>query len=409
MIPLPFSGEGSFYPLFKTCKNIFLYMLRVGFLLPRSTLFPALNVDILQGLNTRLRLLGINDDIKLITENIGFGVKEQEIYSAAEKLLLDGDADMVIACIDTRITELLQPLFAASNKILIALNFGANLPDTWQPASTTLVHSLNFAFYSWLTGTMAPRETNGQLINTISYYDGGYTQCYCMLQASQVNGGVPRYNHITHFKKDEFTLAPLQAYLQENKDVHTLLCLFCGDMATIFYQHIQPLQTQYKLQLYGSPMMFDESLCDTLPAEVTDVHIKGYAPWLSSLENEQNQVFTNAIQQKAAKKANLFHLLGWDAATLLQAIKLKMDAGENNAAAIVQSLGDNNFESPRGRLYFDTRTHHTYGPAWLITGSNRLALTATDLNDTEENWQSFTTVSLPPGEASSWRNTYLCI
>ena len=55
-------------------------MLRTGILLPRSTLFPSLGLDILNGLKENLKKQNAFDQVKLVTGNIGFGVDEQEIY-----------------------------------------------------------------------------------------------------------------------------------------------------------------------------------------------------------------------------------------------------------------------------------------------------------------------------------------
>lgn len=60
-------------------------MLSIGILTPRSTLYPALTFDILNGLKTSLAHSNISNDITLVTENIGFGTDEAEIYTKAEK------------------------------------------------------------------------------------------------------------------------------------------------------------------------------------------------------------------------------------------------------------------------------------------------------------------------------------
>ena len=150
-------------------------MLRTGILMPRSTLFPSLGLDILNGLKENLKKQGLYEKIKLFTDNIGFGVNEQEIYTKAEKMLLQDDVDIAIVCADTRIAEMLQPLFTSSNKILLMVNFGVNFPDNWQPAPTTITHSLNFCMHAGLTAKLAALETNKKAINVVSYYCLLYT------------------------------------------------------------------------------------------------------------------------------------------------------------------------------------------------------------------------------------------
>jgi branched-chain amino acid transport system substrate-binding protein len=390
-------------------------MLRTGILMPRSTLYPSLGLDILNGIKAYLKKQNLSDEVKLITDNIGFGVNEQEVYSKTEKMLLQEDVDIVVLCADTKITEMLQPLFTASNKILLAVNFGANFPDNWQPAPTTITHSLNFCLHARLTGKLAANENNKQAANVVSYFDGGYRQCYSMLQSHQENGGVPVFNHITAHKSAEFTLAPLADFLEQNTDVNTLLCLFAGDMAEMFYREVSSLQKKFNLNLYVSPMMLDESLKNTLGNEFSIENVKGYIPWHASLNNTANDIFKETIAA-AGHSANYFSLIGWETAMLLNEILRQNNAVNTNATRVVKSLTETSFDSPRGWLKIDAATQYSYGPSYLATcpkdpaGKNNFEISIDkEAENIETEWAAFTNEKLPPGESSSWRNTYLCI
>jgi branched-chain amino acid transport system substrate-binding protein len=390
-------------------------MLRTGILLPRSTLFPSLGLDILNGIKNYLKKHDLADEVKLIMDNIGFGVNEQEAYAKTEKMLLQEDIDIVVLCADTKITEMLQPLFTASNKILLAVNFGANFPDTWQPAPTTITHSLNFCLHARFTGMLAANENNKQAANVVSYFDGGYRQCYSMLQSHQENGGVPVFNHITAHKTAEFTLVPLAEFLEQNSEVKTLLCLFAGDMAEMFYREVSPLQKKYDLNLYVSPMMLDERLKDTLGSAFSVENVKGFIPWHHSLNNKANDIFKETISA-AGFSANYFSLLGWETGMLLSEILRLNNAGNTNATTVVKSLTKISFDSPRGWMKIDAATQYSYGPSYLASCKNNLPAGSggeISVGNEKENidaaWAAFTNEKLPPGESSSWRNTYLCI
>lgn len=378
-------------------------MLRIGILMPRSSLFPSLGLDMLNGLKQCLKQQGIFDETKLLTDNIGFGIEEPEIYTKAEKMLLQEDADIVIVCADVRIGEMLQPLFTASNKILMMVHFGANLPDSWQPAPTTITHSLNFCLHSGLTGKLAAGETNKQTVNMISYYDGGYHQCYSMLTNHQANGGVPRFNHITHLKLSEFNIQPVIPFLEENTDVQTLLCLFSGDQAERFYQEISPVQEQFNLRLYVTPMMLEDSLKTSLGEGFSIQQVKGYIPWHPSLDNEHNQAFKK-------NKANYFSVLGWDAALIITELFPALNNGEQNVHALIQSLAAKTFNSPRGWLKIDAATQYTYGPSYLASCRDNFDISiGPEVNNIDDEWTAFKKTAMPAGESSGWRNTYLCI
>jgi branched-chain amino acid transport system substrate-binding protein len=377
--------------------------------MPRSTLFPSMGIEILNGMKEYLKQQQVFDQVKLFTDNIGFGINEPEIYGKAEKMLLQEDADIVMVCADTIITEMLQPLFTASNKILLALHFGANFPDNWQPAPTTITHSLNFCLHARLTGKLAANETNKQAANVLSYMDGGYRQCFSMLNAHQSNGGVPRFNFITNHKADEFTLAPLAEFLEQHTDVNTLLCLFAGDMAEKFYSEVSPLQEKNNLNLYVAPMMLEGSLKNSLSDDFSINNVKGFIPWHSSLSNAANSRFKETISSTGSVP-NYFSLLGWEAGMMLKEIIRQNNSGNSNAATVVKSLPETSFDSPRGWMKMDGAVQHTYGPSYLAVCKNNMEITiSNEAENMEEEWASFTKEKLGQGEHSNWRNTYLCI
>lgn len=385
-------------------------MIRTGILMPRSTLYPALGLDILNGIKQYLKQAGIFDEIKLLTDNIGFGTDEAEIYAKAEKMLLQEDVYLVILCADSRIAEMLQPLFTATNKLLLVVNFGANFPESWQPAPTTIIHSLNFCLHTYLTGTLAAKEINKQAANVISYYDGGYRQCYTMLQAHQANAGVPKFNHITHLKLQEFTLQPLQDFLEANTDVQTLLCLFAAEQAEKFYNEITLLQKKFNLTLYVSPMMLDVGLKASVAEAFSIQNVKGYAPWHPALKNKHNDLFTQVLNASGNTAVNYFSLLGWETGLILEQIYRQFAAGKNNVVEVVKQLTQIVFNSPRGWVKIDPLSHNTYGPAWLLSVNDNMEVRVeAELENIETAWADLKAVEMPPGESSSWRNTYLCI
>ena len=259
-----------------------------------------------------------------------------------------------------------------------------------------------------LTGRLAAAETsNKKGVYAISYYDGGYRQCYSMLTSHQLAGGIPSYTHVTHFKPDEFTLDPLDNFLNEEKDVTALMALFAGDLAEKFYKGIEPLQQKYDLHLYVSPMMLDETLSNL---QVNVHRIKGYAPWVSTLDNPHNYKFKLAFEKQTKRKANYFAVLGWETGVLLREINEQYKAGNVYAADLLPLLCEKPMESPRDWFKIDPETYHSYGASWLLSAENSLHVSLLrSAEEVDKVWKSFIKRVLPKGESSSWKNTYLCI
>jgi hypothetical protein len=257
-----------------------------------------------------------------------------------------------------------------------------------------------------LTGRQAAAETNKNAINTASYYDAGYRQCFSMLNGHQQSGGNPLFTHITSASLAEFTLEPVSAFLQEHEEVNTLLCLFAGAQAEKFYQQVAPLQKQYGLHLYVSPMMLDEQLKKSFDATLQVDNVKGYIPWHSSLTNDANRQFCNSF----SGKKNYFSLLGWEAGMILNDIKNQMGLLNKDAAAVVKLLAGKKLDSPRGWLKIDTATQHTFGPSYPARYTSSMEVLVEEKEaTTEKAWNNFVSEATITGDYSGWRNTYLCV
>jgi branched-chain amino acid transport system substrate-binding protein len=381
--------------------------MKVGFLLPKSTIYPLIGFDFIDGFKSYLAANALTEQVTIVSENIGFGLNEAEVYAKNEQLLLQEKVDVVIAFIDGRVTEMLEPLFTATGKLLIIVNMGAHYPYDATPSASILHHTFDIAFNSHLTGKLAAQQQHTQAVMATSYYDGGYLQCYAMNTGYLLNNGTITYNYISHFKKDLFELASLEQHLTSSPETKALLCLFSGDVSPQFYTGIATMQQSKDLYLYVSPMMLDACLKEKLPADFSIAHTQGYTSWDSTLANEENKNFMQQFGTFTKRAANLFGLLGWETGILLQAALPIVAAGENSSV-VVTKLKQQTFRSPRGWLKIEASSNQTYSPSYLVQCKDNYALTVVHtLEDTLQDRQQFISEK-PEGAASGWRNTYLC-
>lgn len=378
----------------------------IGLLLPGSTLYPSIGIDFLQGIRLCLKFYEATD-IRLYNYPIGYGLKEDEIYTQAEKLLLTDDVDVVIAFAEDRIARKLSPLFTAAGKLLIITNSGAHYPSTETGFSNTLFHSFNDCLYSFMTGKLCGVQENKNAIVATSFYDGGYQHCHAMTTAFTKAGGEIQFNFVSHFKKDQFTIHPLVDFIKSNHAVNSLLCLYCGDMARFFYSQIAPFQQQYNLRLYGSPMLFDYT-----PGDFTETHpyvkqVTGYTGWTPSLQNEHNRNFISFFQKEFKKEANLFSLQGWETALLVLHYLQKQAGGALTKEAIEYVRKEPVF-SPRGKLCI-TDSYVVSGPAYKVSATEEMTIQVEEvIDDIVPFWNEMIS-NIPDTGFSTWQNTYLCI
>ncbi len=383
-------------------------MFTLGVLLPGSTLYPSIGIDFLQGIKSCLRFNNFGD-VDYQVNLISYGIKDDEIYAAAEKLIVISNADVVIAYAGDYQAAKLAPLFAAAGKLLIITNAGANYPETFTtPVTHTIFHSLNDCLCCFLTGKYAARQQGGHgAIMATSFFDGGYKHAHAINNAFVLSGGEIKHNFVSHYKKEEFNTDTLTAFIKDNPDIRKILAVLSGDMARYFYEKMNTVQLEYDLQWYGSPMMFDSTPGDFAEPKPAVPNITGYTNWVPELDNEANHTFLRYYKTENGKEANFFSMQGWENGLLMMTYLQQRKEADNTEAAIDQ-LKNKKISSPRGIIFLNEK-RFVLGPAHFVKVRGNLQLTVEgSIIDLSEAWEEML-AQIPNEEFTCWRNTYLCI
>lgn len=368
---------------------------RIGILLPRSTDYPAMGFDILDGLRASLNNQGI-ENLQIFTENIGFGADAAINYSKAEKLILQDQVELIIAYCSSANAESLYQLADALNKPFIILDACMQLPETVSENSYHI--SLQGIHACRIAGKMAGSGNQKVLLAT-SFYDGGYRGPWGYDRGLSESGGAICANYVSGYKLAEFTIDPYIGLLQQSGATSVAAC-FSTYLAELFFKALNEKKEEaVLLPFYCSPFMAEEQMlekCDFPGGEFYTV-----VPWASTLENEEQKVFSNCLGEK--KRPNLFHLLGWEAGIL--AVQISEEG--------ISSLKGFSYSSPRGRVSIHPVTHYSYAPLYQgrirgnESGKCRLEITSVIEIDGEEH---ITMMEDRPEEmVSGWKNNYLCI
>lgn len=380
----------------------------IGILLARSTYYQTIGFDLYEGLRSGLKHLG-RSDIKIVTENIGFGADKQQCYRSAEKLLLEENVSVVIAYIGHRMAQLLRPLFLAANKILIVLDAGANLPHEWPTCPNIFYHSLHNSLGASLAAKQATNDGYTSAGMVTGYYDGGYLHTYSISKGFEETGGTISFNHATGYKTEDFTITPLINHLEQFPN-SALLSLFSGDFVQWYFKGIKNSFKGQNLPIYLPPFAFEEMMLSD--AEYPSDNLKGIAAWSKKLESEENKIFIEAMTT-AGRTPNLFSLLSWESATIALKVIELIDESKNNIPQIVVGLQSFTFESPRGQIYFDSKTNTSIAPlynATIITNQEGKCDVQIEsmAKGVFEHFEKLSTQELN-NSTSAWHNSYTCI
>lgn len=383
-------------------------MQQIGILLPRSTYYESISRDIFEGLRSGLQQIGYQD-VKIVSENIGFGTDKRACYAAAERLLLQEDISVVFGYLSHQMAQLLRPLFVSMNRVLVILDAGSNMPQEWPVSSNILFHSLHNSLSYWLTSQMAGKDGYKEMGAVTGFYDGGYLHTYALIQSYQKQGGKIVYNHATGYRKEDFTMAPLKTYLANFPEA-CMSVLFSGDYVEWFFAGLKQHLPDVKPKIYASGFTLEESVLEQM--DYPHAEIKGIVPWSSKIISEHNNAFINVLADKGVK-ANIFSLLGWEAALLgVPLLKLMEDLKCNGREAIMQ-FKKQTIEGPRGEISFDDNRHYSISPMYEVSviadDHQKAALSIQARIDApHKEFEMLSEESLEE-ITSGWHNSYTCI
>jgi branched-chain amino acid transport system substrate-binding protein len=382
--------------------------MKIGILYPRSGAHPGMMMDFMDGIKTSLKQHQLIDSIQLASESVSFGGNEKEVYEKAEKLLVLEGADILVAYVDLRVLEILQPLLYASGKLVLIVNPGANYPQNWVSQPNIMNLTLQHSFLCWLTGKGAAQHNNTTAVTATTFYDCGYLHTAAMVKGFVRQGSRIVFNYVNNQRYDDtFEIKKLTDYLFSDKGTTGLLCVFDSLPASLFYSRLNVHDAPADLHLFVSPMMLEEKAFEKT-GDGYKFSIDGYMPWHSSFENKDNKVFKDSYQQQTKRAATVFSLLGWETGLILQEVFLHSDGNYIDGAESAARLAKGKINSPRGEMKLDPETNYFIAPVFKCSIHQNSNKTTVDYIETpEKEWAEFVAEPLE-GVSSGWTNTYLC-
>ncbi|MDF2934570.1 MAG: hypothetical protein K0R36_3901 [Chryseobacterium sp.] len=371
--------------------------MKIALLLPRSVIYPSISFDIMDGFKKSLKNMGLDGYHEIISAGIGVAAKHEEIYARCEQFLLEG-ADVIIGYINPLAAELIHPLFESSDKTLLVLDSGYHFPS--------FAGKLPNAYFISLQGSLCTRVIVNQAIEhgyknfafTCSFYDAGYRPSYIYATAVEEKGGTIGFNHVTSLRRADFTLAPLTEYLEQEKET-AVLVTFCGDMAEDFFGESNKIGSNHSV--YGTGFTSDELWLRKIAYPGKDWN--SAVAWSETLETPENEIFVKALNNNKEGKANLFSLLGWEAALFI---------GLENS-----EFDDISINSPRGKVWMNPENRFTEAPVYYATVAKNentgncllkdvhiASVTEIERESLKNNIQTMQNI-----EVNTWLNAYACL
>jgi branched-chain amino acid transport system substrate-binding protein len=309
-----------------------------------------MSFDIMDGFKQALKMQGIENSHQIVSSGIGIAGKNEEIYTQSEQMLLDG-TDLIIAYINPMAAEFIHPLFVSAGKQLLVLDSGYHFPQFLERLSNARFISLQGALCARAIVRKAVEQGNSNFAFACSFYDAGYRLPYVYSAAAEEKNAGVAFSHVTPLRREDFTLEPLAEYLQDNNKT-ALFATFCGDMAEDFFRESTKLNLIVSHNTYGSGFIAEEQWLGKIPYPGRDWQCA--VPWSVAMDSNDNREFVAAMEGIRQGKANIFSLLGWEAALYI-------------AATNGELSGNISINSPRGKIYMNPETGFSEAPVYYAT------------------------------------------
>jgi branched-chain amino acid transport system substrate-binding protein len=381
--------------------------LRVGVLLPRSTICPDLAANLLAGLRLALGDSGRRIAGRAIELTpVDIGVLPSQARRAA-RLFDERTVDLLVGMAGPRVAGDLQAGCAAGETVIIAGGLGENIPRPGDCRPAVFTHSLSAWRANLALGAWAARTVGRSAALAASFYDSGYDTLYAFRLGFEHAGGTILATHVTHRPHAPDATGSLAAPLAALRP-DLVFAAYCGEPAVEFVRAYAASDLAGRAPLLGSAFLADARL---LPAQgEAALGITTALGWADGLDAPASRAFADAYRRAAGRAPDAFAALGFEAGQLVERAVVAVDGDLSRTERLGAALADAPLAGPRGPVVMRAETRAADGPLYLRRVRRRdgaLANVALDYLAPVVEQDAL----IAPARASpktGWLNAYLC-
>jgi branched-chain amino acid transport system substrate-binding protein len=381
--------------------------LRVGVLLPRSTLQPTLGANFLAGL--RLALAAAARDsgrqVEVISEDIGSA--PALAAGKARRLLEESRVQLVIGLLQPGLAATLRPLFEQRGVPLLVAGAGANLPRQHEQSPFVFHNDLNLFQADWALGRWAGGPGKRAVIVT-SFYDSGYDLPYAFAAGFTSSGGALVQTLVSdppgqERRSTNELLAAIRVLEPE-----VVYLLHSGPEAAGFAQAFKGSDLAGPSRLVVSGLTLPDGLLARQGSALSGIH--SVFSWAVELDTDGNREFNANYQAETLQLPDAFAALGFDTGRLLDCV-LEQTGEAPPARELLQALGQVQWSGARGAASMDLVTHSVKTKLYLRESASRngrlFHRTVSELAPVPHDDPALQ--ELASGMRSGWLHPYLAI
>jgi branched-chain amino acid transport system substrate-binding protein len=380
--------------------------LKIGVLLPRSTIYPALGQNILAGMRLYSDQAAARP-LDLIVEQVGAG--QRDAYWGALKLLERDQVDLLAGVISPGRAAGLHDLLRERRTILTVADAGANAPRQSESSPDIIYSSLDYWRASHAMGRWAAGSLGHRAVVVASFYDSGYDTIYAFRLGFEGAGGRVAETFVSHRPTDpDDHLPSLMARVAAARP-DFVYAISSGAETGALLRAYTDSGLAGRIPLAGASFTLAEQAVHAPVRELPAMPM--VLPWASNLGHAENQAFAAAYQSATGRPADALALLGYDTARLIDTAVVAAGGDARDTARLQRALGEVAFIGPRGAVAIDPRTRSLVGPLYLGlarqdgASARHVALEPIPGPSEQDRWIAALRASTKTG----WTNSYLCV
>lgn len=384
--------------------------LRLGLLLPYSTICPALAESFTLGLRAGLKHpAGGTPPLhhQLAAASIGTGGRG--VTALLGKLMIESRPDLIVAMFGTGTIHLNDRELAGCGRPIINATLGANV----SLAGHLLPNMATLSASTWQSavalGEHAATKFGRKALLVSSFFDCGFDSFFCLRQGFESAGGEVLLSRLVDSPTEP--RSPEQIIEEaRNAGAEIILSNLSGPIAESFVRAWSQLAASERLPLLGTAFLTEQPVLDTL--ETSAMGVKTAGPCLTA-DTEATAAFLSAHEREAdGMPADLFSVMGWETAHLIRWGLASVPEPTRTPLDFMKHLSSWVFDSPRGQIRMAQQHRIATGPLYLreiVANENGLRhqplLELPPVAMDDSRIQPIIEASL----ASGWANEYLCI
>lgn len=337
---------------------------RIGLLLPPAKLCRGLDSRFLAGFQMALdqvRETGGRYQLELVMASTTFSPSSH--CKAAEKLLQEERADLVIAIAQPAVVSAMAPAFEEAQRCLLAVDGGANLVRMEERSPHVFYNTLGQWQSLWALGRWAARTYQGEGFLVASAFETGHDSFRAFRMGVDATGTGERGFHVPRMPLQQAMqgLSPAESMDQIRRSSPAyVLALLGRTEGRDFLQAFQQAGLNGQIPLVGSVFLAEEAIAQGLGNSLAGFITA--SAWTSALPTPANRAFRADYQRRNSREADSFAALGFDTGLMLLAAM--QDSG-GHARFVRQALEQVAWEGPGGQRRMDFASHSVQGDIHL--------------------------------------------